>query len=308
MSQQWHNQNEFRKYPFREEATMVATDGATVPNQLVADLQCTVPSPAAELYLWKAYVTQSTVSVMLAMAGVPVLACTVGTAYLVSWKAYPMVSLDGVSSGQIVFGDVSNLAPLAIACSGYSAAGVEPRCVRSWKPSVLSIGRRYDPYVATGVVSLVPGTSMSLSTSVEGCYHVLNSSCTGYPGLYLPSGTLSSRPIYVRTDGLRRLYYEAAQWKLGLVSSTDADYYTADSYPDRPQWVRVSDGLPFDPQVVRSSLVDVGLAPVTMPEFLGPYDRQSIAGACGSPVLRSLGGASTDGGGHINIIAVASPE
>lgn len=307
MSIPWSNQNEFRKYPFREEASLLSLGGVSLPTQLVADLQCSVDGGARELYLWKAYVTSTTVSIILAAGATPVLACTVGRTTILPWQTYAMASLDGLSAGQVVFGDTANIDPIALEFSGYGASGIEPRCVRGWRPEVKSIGRRGDSHAASGLVILSAGTNLSLSVDLDGCYHVLNSGCTGYVGLYLPAGTMSSRPLYLSTSGARKLYYQSNQWKLSSVGGY-VDYYTDDAYPDRPDWVRASDSSSVDPGIVRSSLVDVGISNAIMPTFLGPGDRQSIAGSCGAPVLRSLGGATTDADGHINIIAVAEPS
>jgi len=307
---QWCNQNEFRKYPFQEEASMRSALGVELPARLVSDLQCYTQYSASQLYVCRAVKTSTIVSAVLNVNQCPVLAITLGIANMVPWKLYPLVPLDGVSSGYIAFGDLSNVDSFAGIFSGPSETGIEPKCVHSWHEPVLSIGKRGRNGKFTGIISFSAEANVSLNIVTEGCYSVVASGpYAGLTGVYVPTGEAYGRPIYSNIDDDTMKLFKGEDglvWFIGAQS--DPSFKSEANFPDRPMWVETSPIGPdsFTIEVLRCNLVDAGLSKSTMASFLGPCDNN--AGACDGNVLRTIGGAKADSSGKLRIVSLPPEE
>ncbi len=303
---QWSNQNEFRKYPLREEAELIDSTGSELPVRVLADLQCYVPGDPNLVYVRRIILTSTVVSVMLSSSSGIVLAITRNRASVQPWTSYDMVQLDGVSSGQVVFGNLEDVDSFSCLFDGPTQSGIETRCVRGWHETVLSVGKRGSSEKLTGVVTFSPNVNISLDVLTDGCYSIMS---TGpyltLCGMYTPSGTLNDKPVFINVDNpTLRLYMGSnGHWQIGsavlLFESTAA-------YPDRPAWTESSPqpGGPYVPNVLRCNLVEIGLSKSTMEQFIGPCDRANLV--IGSKVLRTLGGAPSNSDGTIRIVAVGT--
>lgn len=304
---QWSNQNEFRKYPLREEASLIDSNGSELPVRILADLQCYVPGDPNSVFVRRVILTSSVVSIMISSASGVVLAITRNRSSVQPWTPYDMVQLDGVSSGRVVFGDLANVDPVSCLFSGAAQSGIEPRCIRGWHETVLSVGKRGRSEKITGVVTFSPDVNISLEVVTDGCYSV----DTGVPlapvnGVYVPSGTLNNRPVFINIDhsDLKLYMGSTGKWRIG--SDTEIAFESDAEYPDRPAWYEVTPqpGGPYTPNVLRCNLVEIGLSKSTMEQFLGPCDRAGLVE--GSKVLRTLGGAPSNTDGTIRIVATGA--
>lgn len=302
---QWSNQNEFRKYPLREEAKLVDNSGSTLPVRLIADLQCYVPCDPNLVFVRRATVTDEVVSVILSSQSSPVLAITRSRTAVQPWTAYDMVPLDGLSSGRIVFGELVNVDPVSCLFTGPDQSGIETRCLHGWHETVLSVGRRGRSIKLVGVVTFSPDVNVSMDVLTDGCYSIEAAGpYARISGMYVPSGTMNFRPVYVNVDrdDCRMWKGSDGKWKIGILSWPM--FESAATYPDRPAWLETEpgNGGPYYPTVLRCNLVEVGLSKSTMEQFLGPCDRAGMSST--SKVLRALGGAPSNDDGTIVIKAL----
>ena len=161
---EWYNENELRAYPLYESSTRVSSAGIALPDDIVVDLNLTVPRDISDsLYFSSIVVTPLLVAVAISRAGAGIAAG--------AWKQpvspytpYALSPLVGVCSGHIVFGKgVSSQARFI--GTDVVMAGLDDRPVHPVEGSVvLSVGRYMgqDSDVLSGVVRLLAGNNITI--------------------------------------------------------------------------------------------------------------------------------------------------
>ena len=166
----WFNQNELRRYPFREDSGAVPVAGEFPPDGLVCDLAMTAPVAYRDtVYLRQLTVTEHMIGISLAVAGSNT-GLLVGTFArpVVPYRAYPLTPVSAGSSGFVVFGTLAvDISDLICIFSASDPLLVDERAVLPLESALVTKISKYggDSTILTGLIKIILGDNVMVSAS-----------------------------------------------------------------------------------------------------------------------------------------------
>lgn len=303
----WLNQNSMRGYPLAESSTRMTVDGQLFPDNVLVDLQLVAPIEYLPAYVRSVVCNSRMLSLsIVSSVDTPLAACTVAIASIEPYKRYPLVGLDRHSSGYVCFGELPP-GEFRYVFGSEASSAIEMRCVTpatvSEVSSLSKLGSRNR--VTDGMVTLRSSGAVQLRVDPEGCYEIVDPEpAIGVGGMYLPSG--DPKVFVHESNPLMTLRPYGTGWKVGLQSPAAINL---SSLPTLGTWTFGEvPGLVSSIYAVRYSLVMAGLRSQSMHEFLSQCYRKSAYNRCGSPVLRTLGGAVADEDAKITVLLASNEE
>lgn len=143
---EWLNQNAYRAYPFKEDASRTDTSGSVrIPDSLLVDLCMVVPADFDDqIYLDKLTYAGSTLQVSMSLVsapGVSVAGFTADLATHTANKAYSIVGSDDMADirGRAVLGDLSDLSEQLIQGEFSFDTGATPFECRAVRPDLRGV-------------------------------------------------------------------------------------------------------------------------------------------------------------------------
>ena len=300
----WLNQNSMRSYPLAESSTRMTIDRQLFPDNVLVDLQLVAPIEYLPAYVRSVICNSRMLSLsIVSSADAPLAACTVAIGSIEPYKRYPLVGLDRHSSGYVCFGELPHGEFRYVFSSDVSSA-IEMRCITpatvSEVSSLSKLGSR--GRVTDGMVTLRSSGAVQLRVDPEGCYEIVDPEpAIGVGGVYLPSG--DPKVFVHETIPSMTLRPHEGGWAVGNISTYAVN---VSSIPTFGSWTVGGD--PVSIYAVRYSLVMAGLRSQSMHEFLSQCYRKSAYNRCGSPVLRTFGGAVADEDTKITVLLASNEE
>jgi hypothetical protein len=176
---EWLNQNSYRAYPIKEDATRYAVDAdgnqledVQIPNTLFVDLVLTVGGEPLRYYISKvAYIGQFLSFEIMDNSDVQVVTAAIALSSHVPFKSYPLVGTGDYEDarGAVVIGDTSRLPqqfPEGSFAFSLATAELEPGIVRPDLRGVRSLQGDYNGSLTArlfGHVRLVAGDNIRLT-------------------------------------------------------------------------------------------------------------------------------------------------
>lgn len=162
--QQWYNENEFRTYPFREDAVLAeAATGVLLPSNVVADLSL-ITEAVGEIRVTRIVYGNGLASLALASS-----VADIGTviAYPVApYTPYPIQSVTGKTTGYVVFGIGVMTASRTVA--RFQNLVLESRtCRRQPSVGVEALGKTGLAATLSGYVKLEFGKDLDYAVAVD---------------------------------------------------------------------------------------------------------------------------------------------
>jgi hypothetical protein len=174
---EWLNQNHFRAYPIREDATLQSADGYVLPNEIILDLiLVSFPTAKLPLYVSQVTVTNGICEVRIADSdGMVVTSVVVDATLHTDPKAYNITGLNDYANirGRIVLGDLAGAAKKGTGTHLFTSAATRllDTCVLPSTSRVESLAAMTaDGDVSTGLIGAVQlkaGTNIRLSPLVS---------------------------------------------------------------------------------------------------------------------------------------------
>ena len=158
----WYNDNSLRSYPFTENTLRAATSGEVLDNAVVVDLSIATAA-VGDIRVTRVVYGNGIASIAVA-AGATDIATAV--AYpVVSGRAYPLISLQGRTTGFVVFGVGAQIPDRKVL--SFTNLVVEPKAIRRLPAgNVSSIGKNGTTTQLTGYVKLDFGNDFNYSVGV----------------------------------------------------------------------------------------------------------------------------------------------
>ena len=131
---QWCNENEARRYPFDDTATLVDSSGARMPDDILVDACLVLPPEYADAYCSSLRITPHLVSISFVHSGAPLL---VGTIALAQYRPYTAVALTPLTagvSGWVSFGSHKAVVSEQYLFNGAAQSGLACRALRIIRP------------------------------------------------------------------------------------------------------------------------------------------------------------------------------
>lgn len=101
---QYCNENEGRKFPFADAASLVSVAGLQLPNNIIVDLNITIPSTLTGVYCPLINITPNVISISLASSTLGLLVGSFPRATLVPYASYALSPVIDDVSGWVSFG------------------------------------------------------------------------------------------------------------------------------------------------------------------------------------------------------------
>lgn len=149
LQQQFENENELRKYPFEETASLVDDDGNSLLDSILVDASfCIVnrssivtgewqtmgPEVVPDVFLSSLHISGGIVSVSIVAKPVNLAPYSMVGTYarkeITPFTPIPMFSEDGVVFGILTFGDLNNVIPATYSFSSSSQSGFSAHCIQ----------------------------------------------------------------------------------------------------------------------------------------------------------------------------------
>ena len=154
---QFYNENEGRKFPFEETATL-QSNNISLPTDLIVDLSISIPSTLTGVYCPIINITQYAISISLASSTLGLLVGSFARSSLVPYKAYALSPVIDDVSGWIVFGNgIANAVTGCFQFANSVSSAIAQRCINYIDvlpvKKFIKLGGSLDTYV-TDIVKL----------------------------------------------------------------------------------------------------------------------------------------------------------
>ena len=155
---EWYNRNKYRRYPFRDDATLTGADGVVMRTEFIVDMSLHVPTSTEGIYVQSVYISDYAISVTVSSNESSLLVGTYTRKNVTPFRTYPLDPLQPNVSGNIVFSD--SLDNRHFRFNSALQSGIDPAVIRYIDPPEVScFYQDKGPHrvEADNIVRLVPG-------------------------------------------------------------------------------------------------------------------------------------------------------
>lgn len=161
----WHNSNEQRAYPLRDDTTRLDITGKRLPDDIIVDLGIVVPAPTTELYVGTVYVSPLIVSLTINDAEGIILTGSFSASQ--RYTALPLAPARENVAGWVSVGGYEADAPYRYTFDGAAATGIVASTTTIITPP--EVTRLYDKRGGSvaGIVKLTHDSNFDIYQDAE---------------------------------------------------------------------------------------------------------------------------------------------